>query len=434
MNVVGIIAEYNPFHKGHLYQIEKIRKQTKAKHIVVVMSGDYVQRGTPAWTDKYLRTTMALKGGVDMVLELPVSYAVSSAEFFARGGISILTSLGFADSICFGSEASDLSLLQKIASFLVNPPKEYDIALKQKISQGYSFPQARQQILDHYFSDEQTYESTLLSSPNNILAIEYLKALQYFHSPLQPLNLLRKGAGYHSTGLTADFTSATAIRKESFSNNDNFLENIKQFIPPVTYDTLKENQTHFPMSENYFSDLIYYSLIQNDFSVSADPDFSKELLCRVEKLLPEYRDFSTFVEQLKTKQYTHSRISRVLLRNLLISNSKHHSGNFYTTNMYGTAHSLPYIPYVRLLGFRKEASHLLRNTPSIPIITKPADGEKNIAEYYHNLDYKVSEAYITDAQSMYKNDLHASNLYSRIQTSYLHSTPRNEYKQKPIIL
>ncbi|MDO4167555.1 MAG: nucleotidyltransferase family protein [Eubacteriales bacterium] len=153
MKTVGIIAEYNPFHRGHEYQIRQIRKQTGAEHVIIVMSGDFVQRGTPAWTDKFLRTEMALAGGADLVFELPVHFSTASAEGFAQGGVSLLDSLGFVDGICFGSECGNLEALSQIAHFLVAQDARIHTKIQNRLAEGYTYPAARAEILSDAFPD-----------------------------------------------------------------------------------------------------------------------------------------------------------------------------------------------------------------------------------------------------------------------------------------
>lgn len=433
MNTIGIIAEYNPFHNGHLYQIEEIKKRTNASYVVVIMSGDFVQRGTPAWTDKYLRTQMALEAGAGLVFELPVSYAVSSAEYFARAGVSLLDSLGFVDGICFGSETADLSLLQMVANFLSNPGKDYHQKMKQLLATGLSFPTARQQTLEQLLAKDLPEDTSFLQCPNNILAIEYLKALYFFHSPLRPFSLQRKGGGYHSTALDTNYTSATAIRKLSFLQRETFLEDVRHAIPEAALEVLKKNQNRFPLSEDSFSDILYYALIHQKLSLSADVDLSTELKQRIQNKLPDFTTYSQFVQELKTGQYTYSRIRRVLLRTILRLPPLKSDAPLPPSD-HLDFHTLPYIPYVRLLGFRKECSHLLRTPSCIPVITKPADGSAIIDGFYHSTDKETPASYILTAQEMYQSDLRASQLYSHIQSSCLGCPTRNEYKQKPVII
>ena len=175
MKIVGLIAEYNPFHNGHLYHIRKAKEITGADAVLVIMSGNYVQRGTPAIMPKHLRAQVALESGVAAVFELPVCYATGSAEYFATGAVSLLNHLGCVDALCFGSECGDYALLERIAGILTEEPDDYTFYLKEALRKGLSFPRARQQALSSYLKDENVDQ--VLDEPNNILGIEYIKAL-----------------------------------------------------------------------------------------------------------------------------------------------------------------------------------------------------------------------------------------------------------------
>ena len=218
MKTVGIITEYNPFHNGHRYQIRKARELTGADFVVTAMSGDFVQRGEPALFDKYTRTAMALEGGADLVLELPVRFATSSAEDFAACGVALLDRLGVVDHLCFGSELGRLDVLEQTADILVAEPDGFREELRKCLAAGYSYPRAREMALMKVMeAGERRSDDNMLSSPNNILGIEYLKALKRRDSRIQPLTIRRKGQGYHETALPeeskAQFPSASALRK-----------------------------------------------------------------------------------------------------------------------------------------------------------------------------------------------------------------------------
>ena len=210
MKIVGLITEYNPFHNGHLYHIKESLRVTGADAAVVVMSGDYVQRGTPAIMPKRIRAEMALMCGAGAVFELPVCYATGSAELFALGAVSLLESLGIVDSICFGSECDDLPSMEQLAELLLEEPEAYQILLKDYLKQGMSFPRARQEAILSYTEDPRFAE--ILRNPNNILGIEYLKAIKKIGSRMEPYTIARRGAQYHDEELDSDYSSATAIR------------------------------------------------------------------------------------------------------------------------------------------------------------------------------------------------------------------------------
>ena len=431
MKAVGIIAEYNPFHNGHKYQIEQARRMTDADYVIVVMSGSFVQRGTPAWKDKYLRTQIALECGADMVFELPTAYATASAKDFAFGGVSLLQGLGFVDTLCFGSECGDIHALWNAAQFLADPGEAFETTIRELVGKGLSYPAARAQAyamhaptddiahpqhtnrngtlddiahpqgtnMDGTLNDmthpqhidmdstpdNSSTASYLLQSPNNILGIEYLLALKQLHSKIIPVTIARKDHGYHETTAKDKYLSATGIR-------DYFLTQGKipvDYLPAEAVNILQAARKHYPVTLDDFSEMLYYRLSTcspEDMTRCADVSYA--LAARIHNLLPKYKTASDFIELLKTKQYTHSRISRALLHLLL-----------HTT---GEQTKLP-VSYGNLLGFRGSASGLLRQVNDFPIITKKADA---LCQFH-----KLTEASAKHAISLWNTDLLADNLY-----------------------
>ena len=211
MKIVGIITEYNPFHNGHLYHIQKAKEITGADCVLAVMSGDFVQRGAPAMMPKHIRAEMALKAGASAVLELPVCFSTGSAEYFAAGAVSLLDKLNCVDTVCFGSECGDIKTLEKIAFTVAEEPEDYKSTLRKELQKGRPFPDARQTALKEYFGDD-TFD-TVLKSPNNILGIEYIKALKMQKSKIKPVTIRRTGSGYHDETLNETCSSASAIRR-----------------------------------------------------------------------------------------------------------------------------------------------------------------------------------------------------------------------------
>ena len=212
MKTAGIIAEYNPFHTGHEYQINYIKEKLRTDYVVIAMSGDFVQRGTPALFSKYVRAEMALRSGADLVLELPVSISSASAELFARGGVQLLDGLGVTDILCFGSECGDTDALMELAKILAEEPEAFQDALRRNLKNGMTFPKARSMALSAVFPESEKYQQ-LLSSPNNILGIEYCKAILRENSSISPVSIKREGNDYHENTLSENhFPSASAIR------------------------------------------------------------------------------------------------------------------------------------------------------------------------------------------------------------------------------
>lgn len=355
MKTIGIIAEYNPFHLGHEYQIRQIREKRNAECIVVVISGDFVQRGAPAWTDKFLRTEMALAGGADMVFELPVHYATASAEGFAYGGVSLLHSLGFVDEICFGSECGDIAMLQQIADTLVSRKEEIQAAISHRIKKGENYPSAREQVLRELLPSVFARYPDLLNGANNILAIEYLKALKQINSPMKATTIPRSGAHYHEQNIDMERASASGIRHYYQQNACLPADRLPNYVQTL----LESHLGRFPIEENDFSDLLYYRLRTMDERALNILDMTESLYQRIRNMLPAYQDAESFTELIASKNYTTSRVRRVLLHLLL---------ELYPTD--------PAPSYARILGFSRSCSHLLRTPGKIPVITKAANADK----------------------------------------------------------
>lgn len=411
MKTVGLITEYNPFHNGHAYHIEKAKMLTGADRVIVVMSGDFVQRGAPAVMPKHLRAESALLSGASLIIELPVCFATGSAEYFAQGSISLLNRLGCIDSICFGSECGNLHLLKEIAQILADEPIEYQAALKQALKEGASFPAARQEALNIY-SDKY---SEILASPNNILGIEYLKALAKIHSKMEPFTIKRIGAGYHDMDIDGQFSSATAIRSDIYqladvnSSSESLpLTHIQTQVPSSCHELMKKNyQTRYPVKADDFSLLLKAKLLSETAgSLSHYLDMSPELANRILRLRNDYLSFEQFCDLLKTKELTRSRISRSFIHVLL-----------GITNDWLTAMKAP-APYARILGFRRDHADLLgilKRTSDIPLITSPA------------------RAVLADtAYQMLELDIYASDLYESVITD-LYGTPFHNELTKQII-
>lgn len=314
MKTAAIISEYNPFHKGHEYQIRKTREETGATHILALMSGNFVQRGNPALVDKYRRAEMALLGGADLVLELPVPFALSSAEFFAEGAVRILDALHGVDLLSFGSEAGDLAPLQKIAHILSAEPPVYQAHLQEALAKGLSYPVARSEALLAY---DASLDPAMAKSPNNILGIEYLKALIRLGSPITPYTLRRQGKGYHDQTLQEEqFASATALRKGILDD-----ASWHGFIPSAVANTLGDLKTAgYPfVTEEDFRPLLLYRLLLEGHDLARLPDAQEGLDQRILSKLSHLREetLAEFLQEIKTKRYTHTRISRILFQFLL---------------------------------------------------------------------------------------------------------------------
>lgn len=378
MNVVGIIAEYNPFHEGHAYQIQKAKKQCGAEFAVVVMNGDFVQRGEPAIFDKYTRTKEALLGGADLIFELPVRFGLSSAGDFAMGGILALNALPFVTHLCFGTETGDLTPLLQAASFLCDEPDSYRTRVKHFVKQGILYPKARSLAL----AAESGLPTETWDSPNNILGLEYCVALQKLHSKIKPFTIRREGQGYHDndTPALSDFPSATFLRKQIRKAGE------------------KEN-----LSLSDFSSLIGYSLLTAK-DLCRIKDITPDLSDRIRNELPKYREINEFVKTIKNPSLTTGRIKRSFFQCLFDIEKEE-----------------PVMPYLRVLGMKKEASSLLsqKENASCQILTK--------------LAFDVPKMDDT-AKKLFAKDLLASDLYRQVFCHKYNQTLPNEYQHSPIVL
>lgn len=385
MRVVGLIAEYNPFHNGHKYHIEKAKEVANADYVVVVMSGSFVQRGAPAIMPKHLRTEMALKSGADLVVELPVCYATGTAEQFAYGAVSLLDKLGCVNAICFGSECGDIEPLKNLAKILCDEPTEYKENLQFNLRSGMSFPLARQNTIDKLYPN--CNYGQLLSEPNNILGIEYLKALHRLGSNIEPMTIRREVSHYHDTELQEQFSSASALRNTITAGD--FAQLYGQ-IPSECMPFLEDSyKVRYPVYANDFSLLLKYKLLnETSTSLLEYADVSEELANRICNRLNDYVSFDQFCELLKTKEITYTRISRALIHLLLgVKKNDYHK-----------------IEYARVLGFRSSSSVLLsdlKKSSSIPLISKLGK-DKTLS----NL-----------ARDMLKIDVFASNIYESVVTN-----------------
>ncbi len=389
MKVTAVIAEYNPFHNGHLYQLRTIRTAEHADWIVVVLSGDFMQRGIPAIVDKYQRCQMALANGADLVFELPVYFALGSAEYFAQGAVSLIDKLGVVDSLHFGSECGDLSLISDCARIIASESCQYQSLLNDFLKQGCSFPAARARAVAALFPEKDT--DTLLNAPNNILGIEYVKALLQRNSAIQPATLARKGEGYASDVLdTNHFVSANALR--SALEHSATVAAASPHVPANVYSLL--SQQDFLFTED-FSETLLYKLLRDASGKDAFApyyDIGKQLSHTLYRHLPAYLSFEDFAMQCKSKNLTYTRICRSLMHILLDM----------TQENADTLKHKDYTQYARLLGFSEHGKHLLKAikaNASVPVITKPAMALKQLDGA---------------ARMSLQADLHAADIYDSI--------------------
>ena len=342
--ILGIVSEYNPFHNGHVHHLQVSKQLTKTDFTVAVMSGNFVQRGDTAIVDKWVRTEMALKAGIDLVIELPTVYALSSAENFADGAVKILNSLGVVDFISFGSEIGEITPLSDVANILYKEPKEFSSLITTQLRSGLSYPKAREIALSQYFGSSKKY-SDIVSNPNNILGVEYIKALKRQKSHITPLTIKRDYADYNSTQEKNGIASATAIR--TMIKNK---KNIHRVIPYETYELLdkcKEKGNIVPSISIFEKEIIYTLRKMTLSEIATLPDVSEGLENKIKAAANNCTTLDELISNIKSKRYTQSRIQRILLYALLNISQKDINASKKTT------------PYIRVLGFNKHGKRII---------------------------------------------------------------------------
>lgn len=380
MTTAAIICEYNPFHTGHLYQIEQIKNTLHADRIICLMSGDFVERGEPALLPKEIRAEMALKNGADLVLLLPVTYATAAADIFAGAAVKILDGLGCVDYLCFGSECENPSLLLEASEKLYDVANMDNPEIRFLLKEGKTYAEARAALFPEF--------SDILSAPNNILGIEYLFALKKLNSSIKPYIIERKGAGYNS--LSTDnmkFASASGIRALVDADK---LNDVLTFIPENVQNSFLESQYIFPAD----FDMILLDALLREKQPEDFLDVSQDLASRIKNLLPIYKGYDDFCSQLKTRNYTMARIKRALLH--IILNLR--KGSESAVDRIGK------ITHVRVLGFSKSHSDIMKmisEKGTIGLITKVPDVYSSLSPFM---------------QEELDRELYASSLYGYVKS------------------
>lgn len=385
--ILGIVSEYNPFHNGHLMHLQKSKELTHTDFTIAVMSGNFVQRGDTSIVDKWTKAEMALKSGVDLVIELPTLYAISSAENFADGAIKILNSLGIVDYVSFGSEIGEITPLDDVASVLYKEPKEFSSLITRQLRSGLSYPKARELAIQMYFGSSQKYID-VLKNPNNILGIEYLKSLKRLKSPITPITLKRKYSDYNSNDIKSGIASATAIRTMLQKG-----KNIHYVVPYETYELLEEKKKYGQIipSLSIFSKEIIYTLRKMTLSeIATLPDVSEGLENKIKAAVNTSNNLEELILKIKSKRYTQSRIQRILLYALLNISEK------------DITMSKKQMPYIRVLGFNKNGKKIIsaiaNQNPKLQIIVSVKKFmENNTDKHLH---------------TMISKDIFASNVYT----------------------
>lgn len=388
--VLGIIAEYNPFHNGHLYHLNESKKAVNADYTVAIISGNFVQRGDTSLVDKWSKAEMAIKNGVDLVIELPLIYSISSAENFAEGAIKILNSLNIVDYLSFGSELCDVRMLDDFAKVLYNEPKEFVSILNHELGKGISYPKARENALLMYLNDIRKY-ANVLSCPNNILAIEYLKALKKYKSNIIPLSINRNKVDYNSTEIVDGMASATAIRKIAITND---VWSLRRAMPKSSFDIMYDSlrSGHTVPSITKFEKEIIYNLRKMSIAEIADlPDVSEGLEYSIKNAANSCNTIDELINIIKSKRYTTTRLKRILLY-CLLGITKKDMQSSRKVNM----------PYIRVLGFNDKGKDLLggisHSNPKLEIIT-------SVKKYLETSNNKIN-------RNMLEKDIFATNVYT----------------------
>lgn len=352
MSVIGIVCEFNPFHNGHKYLIDSIKKDGDA--VVCVMSGNFVQRGEPAIADKRIRAKTAFLCGADLVIELPVAFSVAGAQTFARGGIKLLDSLGVVDTLAFGSECGNVELLEKTANVIES--EEVNKEIIEKLKTGETYASAREKAVRKIFGSD---FADVLHNPNDILAVEYISALNFLHSKIKPEAIKRICVSHDSAEAEGVFASASLIR-EKMKNGENY----KEFMPYNTFEILEKAVNEGNAPADYAKlDIAILAFLRKataeDFSDV--PDVYEGIENRIIAASRNAKTLSEVFDNAKTKRYTHARIRRIVLCAFLGINNSHLACGS---------------PYIRVLGFNdkgRELLHKTAKTAKLPMVVRLSD-------------------------------------------------------------
>lgn len=390
MRVVGFIVEYNPFHNGHLWHLSEARRLANADYSIAIMSGNFMQRGEPAVFDKWTRAEMAVSAGVDLVIELPFVYAVRSAQYFAAGGIRLLSALGIVNNVCFGAEHADIALLNEGAEILANNNIQNEIRLSLK--NGETYATALSSILER----RSTLTSKMLSSPNNILAIEYLRSIKNYSTELAPIVIQRRDAEYNDRSITGEIASATAIRQaitSALSLSNQVIEAVPPGISCIIQDKISGGQG--PNSfDNYIAMLLAKLRLASETELSELPDMGEGLHYKLQAAALKATTIEELIRLLKSKRYTWTRLQRILVHALLGTTKQ-------TLAYYDETGPL----YARILAFNDKGRDLLKAiqlTTKIPVITKTTTFLNSKSRTFNSL---------TSLQKMLALDTTATDIY-----------------------
>lgn len=383
MKVLGIIAEYNPMHTGHIYHISKAKEITGCDTVIVIMSGSFTQQGNIAIINKFERAKQAIQNGVDLVIEIPSAFASSDAGNFAYKSVSILNDLN-VDAICFGAETDNIERLKLISETLIYKDKEIWIEIKNELKKGISFAKARNNSLNKFLNED---DINIILSPNNILALEYLKTLKVLNSNIIPFAIHRE-SNFNSHILENCYTSSTSIRK-ALENKCN-LNDIQKYIPENVSKYLKNNKIIF--NNDFFEILKYKIISMNENDLKEINGVSEGIENKLKKEICNSYSYDEFLFEIKSKRYELSRIKRILV-NILLNISKD-DFKLLKEN---------YSNYAHILAFNHDKKDLLShisNTSNIPVISSLNNKTLSYLNKYQKLSLDI--------------DIYASNIYSML--------------------
>lgn len=360
MIVIGIVAEYNPFHNGHRYLIDYAREQYPEAAVICVMSGHFLQRGEPALVNKWARAEMAVRSGADLIIELPLVYSVRSAYYFARSSLQLLSQTGIVTHLAFGSESGNFQELHTIAHLLADEPAAYRAQLKSNLRQGYSYPVARAQALMTWFGPDNHLEK-LLNQPNNILALEYLRVIKELQLDIEPIVVERRGS-FHSLELS-QFASATAIRQSLLQDRD--LYKLQNVLPPASLHILEREMQRGagPVYDHDLSSLILFRLRTLALEdLAGIYEITEGLEYRIKESAQRCGTLDLLRQAIKSKRYNMTKINRLLIYALL---------NITAQQMEAFDESGPL--YHRVLAFSPQGQLLLQQMQqksNLPILSR----------------------------------------------------------------
>ncbi len=404
MKTIGLITEYNPFHNGHLYHLHESKNISENDLVIAVMNGQFTQRGSPACLDKWQRAKMAVKSGVDLVLELPLVAGIRSAHYFAQGSVRTLAATNIVDEIVFGSETGNIKPLKQIASLLAKEPREFREIFHDELQKGKSYPRAKSKAINKYFASKQinfshSFKSNdlqtpgdIISSPNNILGIEYIKNIYRDNFNITPKTIGRKKANYHDKYIKENnITSATSIR--NLVQKDKFTK-AKQYMPKNCFNIMlkAKNQGKMPIDRNMFKKIVVSTLRRSSrHEIINCPAFTSDIVNTIMHRQKHADNFDELVNNVTSKTYTRTRIKRGLLQ--LVCRLYHLSSK-----------NEEIIPeYIRVLALGSKGEKILSKLAKkadLPVITNPSDiinepcfDSKNQAELHISLDVLASNIY-----------------------------------------